>query len=764
MAFQLTPNVSVRRDDSGRVISLTHIFDPFRLATAHPPSVRELAAQYVAEVAPVYGFEQEMSSPSMEPVPGALRGETEQLHFAREKQVANLAVVSFTQAWHGLKVWNGVVGVRINPEAMEVIGSTSQVVDNLKVEPVPDLPNAPYMPERLSSATLAPLLGVEPLRDEPAITSKDLAVYRCGTDARIRPGSPDAPTPDDLPLPLLDGLRFRDGSDHIVVDVKFRFSRPGREGMFWTALIEPSSGAVLLLRAHTSDVNGAVFQIDPVTQGCPTCTGSSSASTLDLYRTQLPLDGLTVPAPGSPQALVGNFIKLQFVSGPPYNPPTEPVGTDFIFSSTTPEFASVNAYYHCDLLYRYVQGLGIGIASYFSGTTFPIPTDAIALGSDLNAQARGNAAGNGMGAYVFGVAAIGSTVGIAVDYRVVLHEFGHALLWDHVHSPNFGFAHSAGDSMAAIFADPNSQALDKGLTFPFIPVIDRRQDRKVADGWAWFGTKYNTQYSGEQVLSTTLFRVYQSTGGGAAALAYKLFASQYMFYLIVKSCGLLTATTTDPTVYVNALIEADMTTTNFQGQVGGTNYKVIRWSFEKQGLFQPPGTSKPYTKPGVPPATDVFIDDGRMGEYTYQPDWTANQNVWNRLAPDGGTSHQNPVSGAVNYAYVRLQNRGTGPASNATVRGFQGRVGSEFNWPGDWTALTTSQVAASAPIASGGSVVLGPFQWTPAASGSGSLLMIAAADGDPSIVDNPQIARATIPNWRLVPFDNNIAQRNVTIA
>jgi zinc metalloprotease ZmpB len=764
MAFQLTPNVSVQRDESGRVVALTHLFDPFQVAGARPTSVRELAAQYVADVAPIYGFAAGMEAPSLESVPRTLGDGPERLYFEREKQVANLAVVSFTQAWRGLPVWNGVVGVRINPDAMAVIGSTSQVLDNLNVQLPADLQSAPYMPERLTSATLAKLLGVQARGGEPAISAKQLVVYRIGTEERVRPEGPGTPSPDNLPLPLLDNGRFPDGSDHVVVDVKFRLSRPGSEGMFWTALVEPASGAVVLLRAHTSDANGAIFQIDPVTQGCPTCTGSSSGATLDLYRTQLPLDGLNAPAPGSPQALTGNFIALQFVSGPPYTPPTQPVGTDFIYSSTTPEFASVNAYYHCDLLYRYVQGMGINIGTYFDGTTFPIPTDAIALGGELNAQAKGNASGNGMGAYVFGVAATGSTVGISADYRVVLHEFGHALLWDHVRSPNFGFAHSAGDSMAAIFADPTSQALDKGLTFPFIPAINRRQDRQVSAGWAWFGTQYNTQYNGEQVLSTTLFRAYQSTGGGSTILAYKIFASQYMFYLIVKSCGLLTAMTPDPVVYVNALIEADMTTTNFQGQVGGTNYKVIRWSFEKQGLYQPPNTAKPYTKPGVPPATDVFIDDGRAGEYTYQANWTANQNVWNRLAPDGGTSHQNPVSGAVNYAYVRVQNRGTGAANNATVRGFQGQLGSEFNWPGNWTALTTAQVAAPGPIASGGSVVLGPLQWTPAASGGGSLLMVAAADGDPSIVDNPLIAGLLIPNWRLVPFDNNIAQRNVTIS
>ncbi len=464
----------------------------------------------------------------------------------------------------------------------------------------------------------------------------------------------------------------------------------------------------------------------------------------------------------NPQTLAGNFIQLEQVVPPVYNPPTEPDGSAFDFSSTTTDFAAVNAYYHCDFLYRYVQTMGIDIASYFDGTTFPIPTDPRALGNDVNAQARGNANGNGMGSYAFGVVQSGFTVGIATALRVVLHEFGHALLWDHVRSPNFGFAHSAGDSMAAIYSDPTSQALDRGLTFPF-PNIGRRHDRTVAAGWAWFGPNYNTQYNGEQVLSSTLFRAYLSTGGGAAQLPYKLFASQYTFYLIVKACGLLTATTTDPTVYVSALQQADMGTTNFQGQTGGTNYKVIRWAFEKQGLFQAPGTPLPYTQPGQPPASDVYVNDGRNGEYDYQANWWSTQDVWNRLAPDGGSAHQDPVANQLNYAYVRLKNRGTGSATNASVRAYQGNVGSEFNWPTDWVPMTTAQIAASTPIASAGEIVLGAFQWTPRQSGNGSILMVATADGDASILENPLIQNLTIPNWRLVPFDNNIAQRNVTI-
>jgi hypothetical protein len=317
--------------------------------------------------------------------------------------------------------------------------------------------------------------------------------------------------------------------------------------------------------------------------------------------------------------------------------------------------------------------------------------------------------------------------------------------------------------LACIYADPFSEVPDKGLTFPFLtnsnPTVSRRNDRTIAAGWAWFGSQYNTGYNGEQVLSTTLFRAYQSTGGGSDDLSYKLFASQYMFYLIVKSCGLLTQMTTDPVVYVNALKQADMNTADFQGNAGGTNYKVIRWCFEQQGLFQAPGTPHPITTVGQPPEVDVYVNDGRNGAYQYLADWKNSPAIWNRTSQDGGTSNQDPIPGQPNFIYVDVSNRGTQSATNIVLKGYQAALGSQGNWPVDWAPMTTASLTDSTPLASNGTTTLGPFEWIPN-SNTASVLMVASATNDASIVDNPVIAGKTIPNWRLVPFDNNIAQRS----
>lgn len=46
---------------------------------------------------------------------------------------------------------------------------------------------------------------------------------------------------------------------------------------------------------------------------------------------------------------------------------------------------------------------------------------------------------------------------------------------------------------------------------------------------------------------------------------------------------------------------------------GGAYMKVIRWAFEKQGLFQLPGTATPNNSIGNPPLVDAYINDGRNG-------------------------------------------------------------------------------------------------------------------------------------------------------
>src|SRR5262249_16816407 len=144
--------------------------------------------------------------------------------------------------------------------------------------------------------------------------------------------------------------------------------------------------------------------------------------------------------------------------------------------------------------------------------------------------------------------------------------------------------------------------------------INRRHDRDVTAGWAWGGVNDDHGYSSEQVLSTTQFRLYLSSGGGDSRGDVRLWASNYILFLIIRAVGSLGPGTITPTpsadVWATALMNADSGTTSFEGIPGGTVHKMIRWAFEKQGLYQPPGAPVPVATAGAPPDVDVYIDDG----------------------------------------------------------------------------------------------------------------------------------------------------------
>src|SRR5262249_55665561 len=128
-----------------------------------------------------------------------------------------------------------------------------------------------------------------------------------------------------------------------------------------------------------------------------------------------------------------------------------------------------------------------------------------------------------------------------------------------------------------------------------------------------------------------------------------------------------------------------------RGHSGGAYEKVIRWAFEKQGLFQPPGASTPVIKAGAPPDVDVYIDDGRGGEYCYQPDYSVCPAIWNRRANDGNNTHEAPAPGAVNFAFVKIKNRGSQPATSVVVNAFQ-NSSPALNYPNDWQPMLTPQL------------------------------------------------------------------------
>jgi hypothetical protein len=300
---------------------------------------------------------------------------------------------------------------------------------------------------------------------------------------------------------------------------------------------------VLYLRALVASLRGCVFHTDPILPDGTLASVDSTDADLNALRTFVDLAGLT--APSNPQALrelKGRYVELRETSAPAVSPPTVTPPSEFVYDVRNAGFTAVNAYHHCDWLFRMVEGMGIDVQNFFDGTTFPVPVDHYALGNQVNAQAPGNQLGNGSGGFLFGLARAGQPIGIATTARVVLHEFGHALLWDHVDSPNFGFAHSAGDSLAVTCTIP-------ACAPPTASIPSRSSPRRASGSTG--GTIAGSSRVGPGAARATTrntaasrcfrrpFRLYRAIGGDSADVRVQGAAARYVAFLIIKAIGTL---------------------------------------------------------------------------------------------------------------------------------------------------------------------------------------------------------------------------------
>ena len=775
MKFVITPDDTEDRDRNGNVFQLSHNFGRFPTdalgITSQSPA--DLADEYVRTVGKYYGFENREMTSLGESITGDPKNEKSKLKRDSQKESLESIVITYQQTFRGLPVWNAYFNVIVSGTPPQVIASNSTVMRDVEIESSLRIPEIRNLAKSLIPETLEDVLGVSNDAGEDfSINSSRLIVYRFESDERYdrlaqvndstTASGWGAPTSTPfLQLPDVDS-KIENGKYYIVREVLFSLILPDWGKLNWRAFVEAETNSVLYLRAFTASANCCVYLTDPITSTGRPLTAASPIADLNAARDcNEPLLGLDPPVAGQ-QTLSGEFVTLVDTDSPSLNPPTESNPFDFEYDANSNDFAAVNGYFHMDRIYRMVRDFGFDVNTYFDGTTFPIPVDHRGKNSQVNASANGNTAGNGMEKYLYGLVQAGQSVGIASSYRVCLHEFGHALLWDHVNWPNFGWAHSAGDTLAAILNDPGSNGPDRFQTFPFLaastPFIDRRHDRDVANGWAWGGSEDDTQYGSEQILSTLMFRIYRVTGGDDNDENIQWFAARYLTYLILQSIRSLRSTTTNPEVYVNALMRSDQLNPDFEGHPGGAWHKLFRWSFEKQGLYQPPGAPRNVTTPGAPPPVDVYIDDGRDGDYwPYQTDIGNAPDVWNRIAADSGLTHQSPAIGMINHLYVRVKNRGTQTARDVIVRAYQSVPGTDFEWPTDWRPLTTPRLEAGS-IASQGDVIIGPFEWTPTQLGNVNILASVSATGDTS---NAETVNGPISNARLVPLDNNLAQRDM---
>jgi hypothetical protein len=788
----LGKNVHIGKRADGSTSLLRHNQEPFtkEMAELTVISPTNLAKSYMKRVQADYDFHPEMLLTLDEPLDGQLRKEKSRLRYAGKKSVKGTQIVSYAQTFLGLLVWRAGVNVRMHADPLQVVSSQSTVHLNIDLE----LPKLNVQKSKDKHHELEQSLadaeeqanrcigdiGRSSKAKLVKITSVKPIIYQYDPAQRIDPDSKDEQVPS-LDLPSLPN-NIRPGQHYIVLESLFTLNMPRWGEIHWRAMLELETGAVIYLRAFVQATDGKVFLNDPIRlSGDATLTPCSDAADLDPLCEDVELLGLTPPEEGDPQSLTGEHIYISDTNAPfGIVSPTETIGDDFNYSAITDNFSAVNAYYHLDSLFRMVDDFGLSVPTYFAGTTRPIPVDHRGEDGDMNAHHYGNDAGAATIKFTFGLLNTGCPIGYSTDRAPVIHEFAHACLQNNISDGKFSWCHGFGDALAVVMCDPGSQAPDRFMRSPFMNAGSglKRHDRDVTPGWAWGGTEDDGNQGSRQILSTTMFRAYRSTGGDdahgnpAIQLARREFAARYMSYLMIGAVGSMTSAAPPASAddFATALIDFDQTNADFEGHPGGAFHKVIRWSFEKQGLYQPAGAPVPVTTEGAPPAVDVYIDDGRDGEYEWRQNFWNTTDIWSSRTADSTIGHETPLLDETNYFYVRVKNRGTEAANNVVVKAYHCRPGTGLVWPDDWQAMETAELPAGT-IASGGEVVVGPFEWVPEVEGHECLLASVSADGVGNVGDpdyypgdpsNADTVNGPIPHWRLVPFDNNIAQRNVS--
>ncbi|MSP13596.1 MAG: VWA domain-containing protein [Chloroflexi bacterium] len=182
---------------------------------------------------------------------------------------------------------------------------------------------------------------------------------------------------------------------------------------------------------------------------------------------------------------------------------------------------------------------------------------------------------------------------------------------------------------------------------------------------------------------------------------------------------------------------ATATYTNSQGQPGALTFPVPMVTVVKPEEHSPAIMCR-----------DNLYDDGSVPSNTKTDIYWESPDIWVRNQPDGSPVNQNPIVGQVNTIYVRVTNKGNGPATNITVHIYDTKGAANLRWPDDW--VPELGVVHIPTLLAGQSVVVS-LPWTPVYTGHYCFLSRIESPDDP----------ITFDGW--VPFDRHICQHNVQI-
>ena len=162
-----------------------------------------------------------------------------------------------------------------------------------------------------------------------------------------------------------------------------------------------------------------------------------------------------------------------------------------------------------------------------------------------------------------------------------------------------------------------------------------------------------------------------------------------------------------------------------------------------------------------PAKTDIWLRDNTadVGSTPSSAPLYHSPDVWNRVAADGGTTHQNPVAGATNYMYATLRNDRPQPetAHAVSLELWLAPAATGLDWPHDFGLAGRLAIAQLQP---GEARTLGPIPWlVPSPQPSDHFCFYARAMSP----QDPIAVAETGPLGTIVASSNNLAWRNVNV-
>jgi hypothetical protein len=568
------------------------------------------------------------------------------------------------------------------------------------------------------------------------------------------------------------------GTHYIAHDLRMNTFYP--RGAY-RVLIDAMTGRVLNVIDLAQYDTGTVKVFDPnpiVTSGDTTMRHTSPAATINGQRSTQSATNLNGPV-ASQYTLDGSFVNMAAEESPGVAEPTS-TSADFEFAWDDNSFLDAMAYFHINRFQDYVQStLGITNAANYS-----IPVDPQGFDGVDNSHYVPGGSGTGYIAFGGGLQPIPADNPIpdAADAMVVLHEYGHAIQDNS--NPNFdnpiaGTGEGFGDTLAAIYYD--DKHANPSATRGFMMSWDSEMGtgswpgRRYDVNWLFDGPEYTgtgDNHTAGQLWCATMFELYRKFGGDSVYPDTKSRARDLALRLHLMA-NFNVPTQNSTAQQMGQQIEAA------DGNLGGWRYanglhkKVVVDTFARRHLA---GYS--------PLATDVFVNNGRHGGYgsltgndlfterLWLDVWWEAPDVWVTVTPypdaasqqagDPG-DHVEPPVGSTAYLYVRVGNRGTNAAGSGsvTVKAFHADPGIGLTWPEDWNPMDTPSITIpNVTPGNAGRVVVGPFPWTPTVVGHECVLAVVECANDRAVTQD-LLATDHVGDGDLVPFDNNIAQRNL---